>query len=206
MYIPQLFEVTDKETLYALMEQNSFAVLFSQHEGKPCATHLPLLLDESEGYLYGHMAKANPHWASLKGEVLVVFAGAHSYISSSWYETPNSVPTWNYTAVHVYGHVELIEDHAELLKIVDQSVSHYESSMPNPWSMSQADPTYINNLSKGIVGFKIHISKIEGKWKLSQNHSKERQERVIDALELQKDVQSRQIAKLMKDNVKRSSL
>lgn len=68
MYIPQSFEVTDKETLYALMEQNSFAILFSQHEGKPCATHLPLLLDESEGYLYGHMAKANPHWASLKGK------------------------------------------------------------------------------------------------------------------------------------------
>jgi len=204
MYIPHSFEVTDQETLYAFMEQNSFAILFSQQGDKPCATHLPLLLNKDGGYLYGHMAKTNPHWKNINGEVLVVFSGAHSYISSSWYETRESVPTWNYTAVHVYGHVEFIKEHEELLAIVDESVSHYESSMTNPWSMSQADPAFIANLSKGIIGFKIHISKIEGKWKLSQNHSKERQERVIHALELRQDDNSQQIARLMKDNVKRS--
>lgn len=205
MYIPRSFEMTDKETLYALMEQNSFAILFSQHDDKPCATHLPLLLNRNDGCLYGHMAKANPHWQSIKGEVMVVFSGAHSYISPSWYETPQSVPTWNYTAVHVHGDVEWIEDHEVLIKILDESVSYYETHMPNPWSMSQADPAFLANLAKGIIGFKIHISEIEGKWKLSQNHSKERQERVIDALELQKDDNSKQIAKLMKENVEKSN-
>jgi transcriptional regulator len=205
MYIPKSFEVNEKETIYDLIENNSFAILFSKKGDKPSATHLPLLLDRNEGYLYGHMAKANTHWENIESEVLVVFSGAHSYISPSWYETPQSVPTWNYVAVHVYGNLELIEDDKRLIKILDDSVSYYESGKPNPWDMSKADSNFIDNLSKGIVGFKIQITKIEGKWKLSQNHSEERQERVINALELQEDYNSMQIAKLMRANLMKHS-
>lgn len=205
MYIPKSFEVNEKETIYDLIENNSFAILFSSKEDKASATHLPLLLDRNAGCLYGHMAKANTHWENIENEVLVIFSGAHSYISPSWYETPQSVPTWNYVAVHVYGNLELIEDKERLLKILDGSVTYYESGKPNAWDMSKAGLNFIDNLSKGIVGFKIRITKIEGKWKLSQNHSKERQERVINALELQEDDNSKQIAKLMRENIEKLS-
>ncbi|WP_315971307.1 FMN-binding negative transcriptional regulator [Paenibacillus sp. N3.4] len=187
MYIPKTFEMNENAIIYDFIEKNGFAILFSQKDEKPFATHLPLFLDRHEGCLYGHMAKANTQWENVKNEVLVVFSGAHSYISPSWYETPQSVPTWNYVAVHVYGNLELIEDNQSLMRILDDSVTYYETGNPNAWDMSKAGTNFIDNLSKAIVGFKIQISKIEGKWKLSQNHSKERQEHVINALELQED-------------------
>lgn len=201
MYIPSSFQVTETEIIYDFMEKNSFAIVFSQKDNIPFATHLPLSLDRNGGCLYGHMAKANSHWHSIENEVLVVFSGAHTYVSPSWYETNQAVPTWNYVAVHVYGKFELIEDNNQLMTILNDSVSIYESPMPNPWNMSKADSNFINNLSKGIVGFKIVITKAEGKWKLSQNHTKERQERVIKALESQGDENSKQIAELMKFNL-----
>ncbi|RXT07981.1 FMN-binding negative transcriptional regulator [Ammoniphilus sp. CFH 90114] len=200
MYIPSSFEVKEKESLYEFIEKNSFAIIFSQTENGPYATHVPLLLEREEGCLYGHMAKANPHWNSRENEVLVVFSGPHTYISPSWYETTLAVPTWNYVAVHAYGKLELIEDPEELRRILDDSVNVYESTMPNPWSMSSVDSTFISNLSKGIIGFRIEIEKLEGKWKLSQNHSRERQDRVIEALDSQGDENSIQIANLMKKN------
>jgi transcriptional regulator len=202
VYTPKSFEVNERETLYEWMEQNSFAILFSQKGDEPFATHLPLLLDRNEGCLYGHFAKANTHWENIESEVLAVFSGVHSYISPSWYETPNSVPTWNYVAVHVYGYLELIEDNKRLMKLLNDSVNFYESGQPDRWDISKANYNFIDNLTKGIIGFKIQIKRIEGKWKLSQNHSKERQERVINALELQPDDNSKQIAKLMKENFK----
>jgi transcriptional regulator len=201
MYIPSAFEINDRAMIYDFMEKNSFSILFSQTKGTPFATHLPIILDRENDCLYGHMAKANPHWKDIEGEVLVVFNGPQTYISPSWYETNQAVPTWNYVAVHVYGKFELIEDGNELMKILKKSVSIYESSMPHPWDMQKVDSEFIDNLSKGIVGFKIKITKTEGKWKLSQNHSMERQQRVIKALECQGDDNSKQIAELMKMNI-----
>jgi transcriptional regulator len=198
MYIPLTFEVTDQEVLYKFMEEHSFAVLFSQLNHVPTATHLPLILDRTESCLYGHMAKANPQWQDIQNEVLVVFNGPHTYISPSWYETNQAVPTWNYTAVHVTGKLSIVEDSHELLHILEQTTQVYESSMMQPWNMSNLDPKLLNHLSDGIVGFKIAISKIEGKWKLSQNHSKERRQRVIHALEEKSDDDSKQIAEMMK--------
>ncbi|WCK55077.1 FMN-binding negative transcriptional regulator [Aneurinibacillus sp. Ricciae_BoGa-3] len=206
MYIPSSFEVTEKEAIYDFMEKHSFAIVFSQKDNTPFATHLPLLLDRKEECLYGHMAKANPHWKEITNEILVVFNGAHTYISPSWYETNQAVPTWNYVAVHAYGKLELVEDNNQLAKILAESVNRYESSMPNPWNMDLVDPSFIDNLSKAVVGFKIQITKLEGKWKLSQNHSKERQERVINALELQGDENSKQIAQLMKMNLEQTGI
>jgi len=198
MYIPSTFEVTDQEVLYTFMEDHSFAVLFSQLNHIPSATHLPLLLNRTEHCLYGHMTRANPQWKDIQNEVLVVFNGPHTYISPSWYETNQAVPTWNYTAVHVTGEFSLIESSYELLQILEQTTHVYESSMTQPWEMSNLDSELLNHLSDGIVGFKIAISKIEGKWKLSQNHSKERRQRVIQALEEKSDDDSKQIANMMK--------
>src|ERR1700759_3803266 len=109
MYVPSHFAETDLATLHDFIERYSFGLLVSQVDGQPFGTHLPFLLDRSapHGTLIGHMARANPHWQSLREQpALVVFAGPHAYISPTWYEAANVVPTWNYTAVHVSGHAE----------------------------------------------------------------------------------------------------
>ncbi|MGE5701152.1 MAG: FMN-binding negative transcriptional regulator [Clostridia bacterium] len=202
MYIPSHFAETDKQTLFDFMEANSFAILFSQKDGVPQASHLPFLLDREEECLYGHMAIANGHWRDASGEVMVVFSGAHAYISPSWYQEKAAVPTWNYTAVHAYGTFEQVKAE-ELPPILAKSVEQYESTFAEPWRLEDADPEYVGKMSKAIVGFRIKLSKLEGKWKLNQNHSRERQERVVVALKAQGDENSLQIAQLMEDNLKK---
>ncbi|MGM0921497.1 MAG: FMN-binding negative transcriptional regulator [Bacillota bacterium] len=202
MYIPKHFKMNEKEEIYRIIEENSFAVLFSQHEGVPYATHLPLSLDRTENCLYGHVAKQNPQWKDLLNqEVLAVFSGPHSYISPSWYETQDAVPTWNYTAAHVYGRAELIENEIELMKTLKALVHKYEKP-DSSYQLERADPSYIQGLSRGIVGFKIKIDKLEGKRKLSQNHPAERQLGVIAHLKKLKTENAIQIAELMEDNLK----
>ena len=115
-------------------------------------------------------------------QVLAVFQGPHSYISPSWYETNEAVPTWNYVAVHVYGALEIVEDEQELIDSLQDLVHKYENSK-STYSLNEVDPNYMEGLSRGIVEFKIKINKIEGKAKLSQNHSVERRELVIEELE-----------------------
>lgn len=201
MYIPTPFVVEDKDTLFDFIEEHSFGILISNSDQVPVATHLPLTLDRENGYLFGHFAKPNPQWTDiLNQEVLIIFHGPHSYISSSWYESNQSVPTWNYTAVHAYGEIEYMEDKQELLRTLNDLVTKYES----PESSYKIDPSNIavvEGLMKGIVGFKMKINRLEGKWKLSQNHSKERQERVIHALEQVGTEDAEAIARLMRKNM-----
>lgn len=201
MYIPSSFEVTDEDMLYEFMEKYSFAVLFSHVNHMPTATHLPLLVDRNKGCLYGHMAKANPQWREIKEDVLVVFNGPHTYISPSWYETNQAVPTWNYTAVHVTRKFSIIENQDELFHVLEKTTCTYESGMEQPWKMDSLDSKLLDQLTAAIVGFKIDISNIEGKWKLSQNHSIERRQRVISALEKSSDDHSKQIAKLIREGL-----
>ena len=186
MYIPASFQETDINKLHDFIEQHSFATLISQHDSEPVASHLPLLLDRkssSNGRLIGHMARANPQWQSAAAQhVLVIFHGPHAYISPTWYEAQNVVPTWNYIAVHAYGLFRLIEDQDRLLEIVSQTVRQYESPRPQPWSMDSPDSEFIDKLLSAIVGFEIDIERLEGKWKLNQNHPPERREKVICGL------------------------
>jgi transcriptional regulator len=192
--------------IYDIIEKNSFATLFSQHNGGPYATHLHLILDRDKSILYGHFARLNEQWKDVKNqEVLAVFHGPHCYISPSWYETNTAVPTWNYVAVHVYGQVEIIENEQELLDSLSHMVLKYEQ--PNSsYNLDKIDPSFIEGLMKGIVGFKIKINKIEGKWKLSQNHSAERQEGIIQQLEQIPTENTKQIAHLMKENLRNKFL
>jgi transcriptional regulator len=205
MYIPKAFEVNDKTKLVNFIRDNSFGILFSQEESGPLATHLPFLIDEKtgdNGVLIGHMAKLNPHWNKLNGkEVLVVFPGPHAYISASWYNEPNTVSTWNYVAVHVYGTVRIIEKKEEMVERMEKTVNFYESSMPNPWN-AKFDDEFIDGLMNEIVVFEILINKIEGKWKLSQNHSIERQQNLINGLKASNKYNSAEIAKMMEQNIK----
>jgi transcriptional regulator len=208
VYIPKAFEVNDKTKLYNFIKKNSFGILFSQEENGPFATHLPFLIDEKKGepdVLIGHMAKPNPHWKNLDNkEVLVVFSGPHAYISPTWYNEDNTVPTWNYVAVHIYGTFKIINKKDELVDLMEKTVHFYESSMPNPWK-APFDTNFIDGLMSGIVGFEISINKMEGKWKLNQNHSNKRQENLVKGLRSSNQYNSEEIANIMEENIKANS-
>jgi transcriptional regulator len=204
MYVPAHFAQTDRNTLFEFVEQNSFGLLVSQLEGEPFATHLPLLLDRTAGpggTLIGHVARANPHWQTTDRNVLVVFSGPHAYISPSWYEAENVVPTWNYLAVHAYGTLEIVEDHDDTVQIVRDFVTFYEKSLPRPWTISPGD-AFVDKMARSVVAFRIEIHRLEGKWKLNQNHPRERRQKVIDALSQRPDENSQAIAASMAQSLR----
>ena len=200
MYIPAAFAEPDLTRLHEFIEQHSFGLLVTQVGGLPFATHLPFLLERTagpHGTLVGHMARANPQWQEAGGQTaLAIFSGPHAYISPTWYEAEHVVPTWNYTAVHVYGRVQVIEDRSSLLGIVQKSVSVYERAMPRPWSFDGSG-TFVERLLGQIVGFRIEVERIEGKWKLNQNHPAERRAKVIQALRERGDENAQAVAALM---------
>ena len=203
MYIPKHFKIDDDGTIYEFIEKYSFATLFSQHNGEPCATHLPLILNKNENALYGHFARPNEQWKDAENQqVLVIFQGPHSYISPSWYESMKAVPTWNYVSIHVKGKMEIIEDHQVIFDSLNDMVKKYEIPS-SPYRLSEIDPSFIEGMSKGIVTFRINITKMEGKAKLSQNHPVERQELIIKALENTSQYDNVQVAALMKKNLKK---
>lgn len=202
MYIPKHFEITDETVMHDIIKEHSFATLFSQHNGSPYATHLPLILNKEKTCLHGHFARPNPQWEDIQTQtVLAVFHGPHCYISPSWYETNKSVPTWNYITVHAYGEMELVEDSQEAADALHELVCNYESSNSS-YQLQDVDAAFLAGMSKGIQSFKIKIRTLEGKAKLSQNHSLERQKRVIHQLEQSNQDNEKQIASLMKKNYK----
>ena len=201
MYIPAAFAEADLTRLYDFIEQHSFGVLVSQVDGLPFATHLPFLLERmagTHGTLICHVARANPQWQEAGGQtVLAIFSGAHAYISPTWYEAEQVVPTWNYAAVHAYGRVQIIQDESALLEMVRKMVRLYEQSMPQPWSFD-GSTTFGKRLLAQIVGFRIEIEKIEGKFKLNQNHPLERRQKVVRALREREDENAQVIAAMMR--------
>jgi transcriptional regulator len=201
MYIPPYFKITDESVAHDIIKEHGFATLFSQHNGMPFATHLPLLLNKEKTHLYGHFARPNPQWKEIESQtVLAIFHGPHCYISPSWYETDKAVPTWNYVTVHVYGEIELVEDENEVMESLQELVMKYEAP-DSSYKLEDLDSKYLAGMSKGIQGFKLNITKIEGKAKLSQNHPTERQERVIEQLEQNPHANEQEIALWMKRNL-----
>lgn len=201
MYVPAAFAENDLTKLHDFIERNSFGLLVSLVEGLPFASHLPFLLERTagpHGTLVGHMARANPHWRNAGGQtVLAIFTGPHAYISPTWYEAEQVVPTWNYTAVHAYGRMRIYEDRGALLDIVREMVRHYEQAMPRPWTFDPSS-TFAERMLGQIVGFRIEVEKIEGKWKLNQNHLAERREKVERVLREQSDENAQGVAALMR--------
>jgi transcriptional regulator len=203
MYVPSVFAENDLAKLFDFMESNSFALLTTHQDGRSVASHLPFLVDRSagpNGSLLGHLARANPQWRHFPTEALVVFAGPHAYISPSWYEAKDVVPTWNYVAIHAYGTVEIVEDHAELARILKATIAIYEQSRATPWTMDFTT-AYAAKMMKGIVGFRIALFRLEGKWKLNQNHPPDRRERVMMALHQEPGENAQAIASLMKQSL-----
>ena len=194
MYIPQHFAEHDQTEILRFIAANAFGTLVTVENGVPFASHIPFLLEQDDTLtLSGHLAKANPQWQHLVAnpQVLAMFQGAHAYVSPTWYEG-TGVPTWNYTAVHVYGTVRVIHDTAWLQAQVE-SLSHcYEGDTPNAWI-----PSYPAKMLEAIVGFEITIESLQAKYKLSQNRSAADQHNVRQALEASSGENERGVAALM---------
>ena len=184
MYTPKQFTEDNPQTLFDFMQRHSFASLTSLHQGQLFATHLPFLLKQrgDQLVLIGHMARANPQGKTfLQQEVLVVFAGPHCYVSPTWYHAAPHVPTWNYTAVHAYGTPRLLEDEDAVHSVLRELVDHFEAFEAQPWQMELPEE-FRKNLQAAIVAFEIPVSRLEGKFKLSQNRSPSERAGVIEAL------------------------
>jgi predicted FMN-binding regulatory protein PaiB/ribosomal protein S18 acetylase RimI-like enzyme len=201
MYIPGLFKVTDSKAISEFIDKNGFGILISTVNGRLWATHVPMLLSKDKDdndILTGHLSKANVQWKEFEntGEVLVVFHGSHSYISSSWYDHEN-VPTWNYLAVHIYGRIKIIEGE-ELKEDLSKIVNKYESSMPHPVSVEKMTESFVQSEMRGITGFRIIITEIQAANKLSQNRDEKNYHRIIEGLEKTGEPDSVEMAAIMK--------
>ena len=203
MHTPAHFQIAHLGTLHAFIQRHSFATLVSQEGGVPQATHLPFLLNPiqgNHGILLSHMARANPQWRHFgTSEVLIIFTGPHAYISPAWYVTEPAVPTWNYTAVHAYGIPRIVTDHDRFVQMLHDLVEFYESGRPNRWN-GELPPEFRDGLMKGIVGIEIEITRLEGKFKLSQNRPKDAPS-VIAMLEDSMNQTDRDTAKMMKERL-----
>ena len=204
MYIPTAFTITDPAKLAEIMSRYSFALLISRDGNSSFASHLPFLYQNQEGKLgtlLSHMGRANRHWQlfSPDEEVLVIFQGPHAYISPTWYVSEVAVPTWNYVTVHAYGKVRLLKTDAELDAILDETVTKHESGFAQPWTLRMPEEMK-TRLKQAIVGFKIELTRVEGKFKLGQNRSKEDQEKMLASLRAQPDADSQVLANFIAQN------
>lgn len=201
MYIPEHFRVHDHQTAIAFMRANPFAILVSQSTEGPFATHLPLAIHQNGDkiILRGHVAKANPHWQYLKSQsqALVIFHGAHAYISPSNYVTHENVPTWNYGAVHAYGKARVFAEPEQLLPILEDLIGTFEARYSEQWA--ELNESYRARMLSHIVGFEIAVTKIEAKLKLSQNRTRQEQENVISSLGKSADSAISGTARLMRE-------
>lgn len=188
MYIPKHFEAS--ETIgREIMQAHSWALLVTTGaDSAPFASHLALLWEEDgspHGHLIGHMARANSHWRLFDGsaESMAMFWGPHAYVSPTWYTPGPKVPTWNYLTVHAYGRPEIIDDTKAVLDVLAKLVATYEGHGADAWSLDRLPPGNAEAQSRGIVAFRMPISRIEAKAKLSQNRDLEDRHRVIARLE-----------------------
>jgi transcriptional regulator len=202
MYIPELYKTENQEDIHGFIHQNGFAILVNQTDGKLWATHIPLLLevnDKGKQILVGHLSKLNPQGESFKTneDVLAIFSGAHSYISSSWYDHEN-VPTWNYLAVHVYGKVK-IYTHEEAVNSLKKLVDKYEAKSEKQVRVEELSEKTMRE-ARGIIAFEIEITSIEAQKKLSQNRDDKNYKNIITELEKTNDSQAIAVADAMKKN------
>lgn len=208
MYIPPHFNETDPSVLHNLIRSYPFAAWVTQVESELTVNHLPFLLqvgqDQNDcGRLVGHVARANPVWTACSSGVnsVVVFQGAQSYISPSWYPSKQdggkAVPTWNYAVVHAHGQPRIIDDRDWLLEHVSQLSELHERQRNLPWRITDAPTDYIEHMLRAIIGIEIPITRLEGKWKVSQNRSEQDRLGVVAGLREYDDPAARDMAELV---------
>jgi transcriptional regulator len=209
MYIPPAFRRDDPEELVAFMRAHSFVTLVSCVDGAPLASHIPVVVrfDDGQVTLTGHLAKANPHWKAFgAGESMAIFTGPHAYISPSLYESRDNVPTWNYIAVHAYGTpraIMLPGGREELVEVITELITDTDSAYLPQWG--ELSDTYRDGKLKGIVGFEMPVTRLEGKYKLSQNRSTGEQANVAQALLKSTDPAIAGTGAAMKQNLERAN-
>lgn len=208
MYRPSAFQEDNVDKLVAFMQANSFSTLVTISEGVPCASHVPLVVTVESGVvkLIGHLAKQNPQWQAFEAaESLAIFTGPHAYVSPALYEKRESVPTWNYIAVHAYGMPKIMtlnEFPDAMNQMINEMVDTYEASYKSHWhSLSHS---FREGMMNGIVGFEMTVTRLEGKYKLSQNRSQTDQRNVSDALLQSEDTIVRAVGAEMKQNLEMS--
>lgn len=198
MYVPKLYREEDRERILEFLKQNNFPALVTHDGEKPIATHLPVELIEAEDgalTILGHMSRANPQWKSFgEQEVLLIFQGAHTYISPRWYDHVN-VPTWNYMMVHLYGKVRVVEGE-ELHSLLSRLVKKHEE--PAAYSLESLPQDFVQKEMKGVVGFAVDVTRIDASYKLSQNRNDTDHENIIHELEGRGDENSAGVAKAMR--------
>jgi transcriptional regulator len=181
------------------MRANPFAILVSSCDEGPFATHLPVVITESAGkvILRAHVAKANPHWKMLEQqESLVIFHGPHAYVSPSLYEIRESVPTWNYATVHAYGRGQILASDTDKHQVLAELISQFDASYLEQWN--SFDDQYRSRMLNHIVAFEIAVTRVEAKFKLSQNRTRIEQENVIQALGASSDSAVSGVAEMMR--------
>lgn len=191
MYLPKHFQENRVEVLHDLIRSHPLATLITVSNGAPNANHIPMHVDDSPapfGTLRGHVARANPildDWQAA-GETLAIFHGPDTYITPSWYETKKEtgkvVPTWNFVVVHAYGVVRVLDDPVSLREELDALIDNNEARFPEPWSLTDAPAEFTERLMQHIVAFEMPVTRLIGKWKVSQNQPRKNQEGVIAGL------------------------
>ncbi len=201
VYLPPHFTETREEVLLAHIERHDFGLLVTQ-DGGLIASQVPFLIERRDGklVLFGHLARPNPQVAALDGgEALVVFHGPHAYISPSWYATGPAVPTWNYVSVHAYGTPHTTTDKDWLRDLLRRLSERHEAREAAPWRMQDQPDAFLAGMLGGIVGFEIAVSRLDGKFKLSQNRPAADRPRIIAALDARDDADSHGVAGLMRE-------
>jgi transcriptional regulator len=199
MYIPSFNRFEDRQEIIAFMQRYSFATIVTDIDGIPEATHLPFLIKQENDklFLLSHFAKANPHSAQILDKVsLVIFTEPHAYITPKLYEKEESVPTWNYIAVHAYGKARILEHEDQKAGLLEHTIKQYDTGYLKQYEKLPGD--FKSKMMKGIIAFEMEVTDLQAKKKLSQNRSEVEQQNVIHSLENSTDTNEREIAEYMK--------
>jgi len=200
MYLPKYFHETRTEVLHALIRDYPFGTVVTHGAAGLGANHLPFEL-AGDTLLHGHVACGNELAKADGAQAMVIFQAANGYVSPNWYpskhETGREVPTWNYAVVHVHGRLRVTDDNVWLRELLERLTDRHEASQPKPWRVSDAPEDHIEKMLKAIVGLEITIERIEGKFKLSQNHPDANRAGVINGLGERAGLRDAELAALM---------
>lgn len=198
MYIPKEFLISDRHVIIEFMRKNGFGLLVTNGE-YPEASHIPMIVTEEEPLrVWGHLAVGNKQLNGLNGSrVLLIFGGPHAYISPTWYAVPGQVPTWNYATVHAYGTARL-SGRRETTEMLEKMVKFFEENSPLSGRMSERK---YQDIMSGIVGFHVDVTSLEGKFKMSQNHSVEDRIGVVKHLRISDDPYDREVAEMVRQTI-----
>jgi transcriptional regulator len=202
MYSPPYNQLEERGEILGFMRANSFALLVTGTGGTLHASHLPVMVHQHADQIVidSHMAKNNAQWKEFfDDEVMVVFAGPHAYVSPRWYEDTERVPTWNYAAVHAYGTPKIVLD----VKVKYESQRRLIEAMDPAWlpKFDALRPQYVEQMLEGIVNFQVAVTRLETRWKLSQNRSRREQELIAAQLERSGDSVERALAALTREHL-----